>query len=375
MFILYALISRVGIQTRRRRLTVFRRFVGRVTGALTILFTIGLTHGVAAEPVDARDFSQLSLEELLKAEITPINILGTHMHVGGEIMFGYRYSLERFRGNLDGTREVSAAEVFAQGYRLHHTWMDMQMQMIEAMYAPSDRWTIMGMGRFTQMEMGHIEKDGTAFASQSDGVGDTEVTAMYNLLGNPRGLGHRLLIKGGISLPTGAIDKMDSHNGQPPALLEYPMQLGSGTFDLLPGVTYIATTEHWSWGAEALGTVRLGENDRNYSLGDRYQLGAWGHYKITEWLGPSLRLEWRQWGNIQGADAGLNPTTNPAFDPKKQRGQRLDLLAGLHLYVNKGVMRGLRFSTEGGMAVYQDLAGPNLKSDWMINVNLNYVFR
>lgn len=358
----------------------WRNLSSRVACILATLCGTHLPHGHAGEspaPVSPERLrlSQLSLEELLETEITPINVLGSHTHLRGEFMLGYAYSFEHFGGNLDGTHEASAADVFAQGYALHHTWMDMQMQMLEVMYAPRDRWTLMGMSRFTQMSMGHLQKsDGKTFTTKSEGIGDTEVTAMYTLLGNPRGNGHRLLLKGGLSLPTGAIDKTYFHDGSAKHL-EYPMQLGSGTFDLLPGVMYLGSTHLWSWGAEALGTARLGENDRNYRLGDRFQLDAWGHYKITEWLGSSLRLEWKRWGNIHGADPVLVSTVNPAFDPKKQSGERMDFLTGLHLYVNRGPLKGLRFSTEGGTSVYQNLAGPNLKSDWMINVNLNYVFR
>jgi len=32
--------------------------------------------------------------------------------------------------------------------------------------------------------------------------------------------------------------------------LEYPMQLGSGTFALRPGLTYLGQTERWAWVAE-----------------------------------------------------------------------------------------------------------------------------
>jgi hypothetical protein len=47
-------------------------------------------------------------------------------------------------------------------------------------------------------------------------------------------LRHRLLLKGGLGLPTGSIDA--TMDGVP---LEYPMQLGSGTVSLLPGFTYL----------------------------------------------------------------------------------------------------------------------------------------
>lgn len=43
------------------------------------------------------------------------------------------------------------------------------------------------------------------------------------------------------------------------------MQLGSGTYDALPGITYLAQYGQFSWGAQATATIRLGGNDRDYN--------------------------------------------------------------------------------------------------------------
>ena len=315
------------------------------------------------------DFTSLSLEELLQEEITPINVLGSHTHLGGEFMFGYRYSHQHFQGNLSGTREVSGEEVL-QHYRVHHTWMTMEMHMFEMMYAPTDRFTIMGMGHYMDMAMEHLRRDGSKYISESGGFGDVELMALYTVLGNPRGEGHRLVLNAGVSLPTGAID--ETHNG---AALEYPMQLGSGTYDLLPGLTYLGHSESFSWGAQALGRLRTGENSRNYRLGHAYLLDSWVQYKLREWIGPSLRLQWRQWGNIRGSDHALDPMHNAAFDPNLQKGRRLDFLGGLNFYAHQGPLKGFRLSAEAGVPIYQNLAGPNLELDWIVNVGVSYVFR
>lgn len=315
------------------------------------------------------DFTSMSIEQLLDAEITPINVLGSHTHLSGEVMFGYRFSYQRWEGDLEGSREVSMAEVLSR-YPVHHTFMNMSMHMFDVMYAPSDRWTLMAMGHYMEMDMGHMRRNGTEFTSTAAGIGDTELMALYNLLGDPRGGAHRLVLNGGVSFPTGSVDK--TFNG---AQLEYSMQTGSGTYDFLPGLTYLGHSDPWSWGAQAAGRIHTGRNDRDYRFGDSYRLSAWGHYKVTDWFGPSLRLEWNQWGNVVGIDPGLNPATNPAFDPDQQQGRRLDLLGGLNFYVDRGPLKGLRFSAEGGMPVYQNLAGPNLKTDWMVTVGLSYTIR
>ncbi len=70
----------------------------------------------------------------------------------------------------------------------------------------------------------------------------------------------------------------------------------------------------------------------------------------------------------------LDPARNPAFDANKQAGERLDLLAGLNFYVPKGLLKGARFSLEGGVPVYQNILGPNLATDWLITVGCSYTF-
>ena len=122
------------------------------------------------------------------------------------------------------------------------------------------------------------------------------------------------------------------------------MQLGSGTWDFQPGLTYLGESDLWSWGAQVLGTVRAGMNDRDYRLGDRYRLSAWTQYKVTDWFGPSARLDWHGWGNVHGADPAMNPARNPAFDATKQWGERLDFLLGLNFYISKGLLKGNRLS-------------------------------
>jgi hypothetical protein len=70
----------------------------------------------------------------------------------------------------------------------------------------------------------------------------------------------------------------------------------------------------------------------------------------------------------------LNPARNPAFDATKQSGERLDFLAGLNFYLGKGPLKGNRFSIEGGVPLYQNLAGPNMGVNWLITAAWTYTF-
>jgi len=311
---------------------------------------------------------KMSVEELAHTEIVPLNVLGSHTHFQGEWMVGYNFMFMDMRGNLDGTRDVSVSEVL-QKYPVAHTAMSMQMHMFELMYAPTERLTLMAMGQYKLNSMDH-QTTNASFTARSEGFGDSSVMALYQLLGYGRRYGNQLFLNAGLSLPTGAIDAEDLGS-----LLEYSLQLGSGTFDLLPGLTYVGQTEDLVWGAQARGTIRLGENDHEYRLGNAYRINLWSSYRVTDWFGPSVRLDWQQWGNVAGADPALDPLKNPAFDANKQSGRRLDALIGLNFYADRGFLKGHRLSLEAGIPVYQYIAGPNLKADWMATISWSYVFR
>src|SRR5438477_9786027 len=80
------------------------------------------------------------------------------------------------------------------------------------------------------------------------GVSDLQVLALYTVLGSVT-KGHRLIINLGMSFPTGSIDEKNTIMGET-FTLEYPMQLGSGTYDFRPGLTYLGESKKWAWGAE-----------------------------------------------------------------------------------------------------------------------------
>ena len=109
----------------------------------------------------------------------------------------------------------------------------------------------------------------------------------------------------GVSAPTGSIDERGETPAATNVRLPHHMQVGSGTWNVLPGLTYLGQTDAWSWGAQAIGTVRLGENEYDYALGHRVSTTAWFSRRLSESASASLRLGVDRWGNISGADPGL----------------------------------------------------------------------
>lgn len=321
-----------------------------------------------------QDFTKLSLEELLNVEITPINVLGSHTHLRGEKMIGYRYMWSDMGRNRMGTRDITPDDVLKK-YPVAHTGMVMQMHMIDLMYAPTNELSLMVMLPYIQMSMDHINQSGVRFTTHSEGIGDTTLMGLWTFKGDPRQKGNRFVLNTGISLPTGSTSKRAATPSNPSAKLEYEMQLGSGTIDLLPGITYLGESDIWTWGAQFMPVVRLGTNSAHYRLGNEQRVSAWGHYKVSDAIGPSLRLRYLHRDNISGADAELNPATNSAFDPSQQATQRLDLFAGLNIYVPRGKWKGQRLTFEIGHPIYQNVTGIQLGTYWQYNLGWTCTLR
>jgi hypothetical protein len=328
----------------------------------------------------ASDFTGLSLNELYNLDVVQPNVLGGHTHPAGQTMVGYDYMHTHMAGLFEGTREVSPAKVFSEGFGTVHTSMDMDMHMLELMNAPSDRLTLMAMVPYMQMSMEHLKSSGVRFSQSSEGIGDVEAMALVTVWGDIRNCAshcNHLVLNLGMTFPTGSINVKDHANGdpsQPEVLLEYLMQHGSGTFDLRPGITYLGEIDNLSWGAQTMETVRLGRNDHDYRLGNEYRGSAWVSYAFTDWFAPSVRLDGKVWENITGADAGLAKNTTPEARTNLRSGARLDLFGGLNLYAPQGILKGNRLSFEGGIPVYQDLTGPQLGTAWMITLRWSYAF-
>ena len=175
---------------------------------------------------------------------------------------------------------------------------------------------------------------------------------------------HRVILNSALSIPFGDIDERDDTPAAAQAQLPYPMQLGSGTVDFKPGLTYLGQSENWSWGAQGIGTFRIGRNSNDYSLGDRFESTAWLALEISKNLSASFRSAWSVWNNIDGADPLLNPNVVPTADPLLRGGRRVDLGAGLNFLFTDGPLKAFRLAGEFLFPVYENLDGPQLETEW-----------
>ncbi len=309
-----------------------------------------------------------SMTEMMGAPgLVPFDIMTGQ---AGKWMVGYQFMFEKMDGNRDGTSHVSEAKILERFFAAP-TDMTMQMHMGMVMYAPSDKLTLMAMLPYIVKTMNHVTREGTQFIERTSGLGDLELRGLYSLHAR-KDLRHRFLLNAGIGLPTGSINQrmgeVRHHR------LEYPMQLGSGTFSLLPGFTYLGQVLPWGWAADFGSTVRLGRNDNGYRLGNRYQLGV----SIVRQLRHSVSLSAGARGeflrNIRGSDSLLDPTDEPTKDPNMQGGKRLSALFGFTFHPEEGVFKGQHFHLQSEVPVVQSLNGPQLQKRWTIRLGWQLEF-
>ncbi|MFT6489638.1 MAG: hypothetical protein ACJAXQ_000412 [Parvibaculaceae bacterium] len=323
----------------------------------------------------------------------PLGVMGDHMHEAGGWMLSVRAMHMAMDGNLMGSDEVSDAEITAQpnrffgvpgqpaGLRVVPQEMTMDMLMVGGMYAPTDWLTLMVMGMYVEREMSlttYAAMNPSVvvgnFTSKSKGWGDTKVAGLIRLYEEN---GHHIHVNLGVSLPTGSIEEKDEVLTPMGMVMEtrlpYSMQLGSGTYDLEPGITYTGHAGKLGWGSQVKATIRLGENDQDWALGDKWELTGWGSYALADWVSASLRVKAEFEGKIDGIDGSIVLPVQTA-DPDNYGGERVELGAGLNFQVPDGALAGHRFGAEAIVPVYEDRNGIQMQRDWSVMVGWQNAF-
>ena len=307
----------------------------------------------------------------------PLGVMGDHAHSGGEWMLSYRYMGMSTQNLRDGVDAISASDALRH-FTVVPVEMTMQMHMLGAMFAPHDRVTLMAMTSYRDNVM-QMQGDGTHVHShsgndvhrmESSGFGDTTLSGLIPLL---RSQNMVVLLSAGLSIPTGSIE-VEGENG----ILPYPMQLGSGSFELLPGVTFYATRNNWSFGAQTRAAIPVNENSRGYRRAPITSSTLWAAHRRNDWLSVSIRPLFESWGTIGGEVSALNRAMTPTMHPRFQGGARGSLLVGSNLVIPDtlgSLLAGQRFALELRLPIYQHLDGPQMALDWSIVAGWQYAFK
>ena len=322
----------------------------RLLGVLLLLMA---GSAIAQELPD--DLTQLDLEQLLELELIPIDVLGSHIHLRGQWMVGYRFMHMAMEGG----------HVHEADYPVRPEHMRMALHMVEVMYGLTDRLTLMAMLGYQQAAMESRTVQGTRFETSASGPNDLQLAVHYAL--HP-GATHYLVGLLGVQVPLGRVDVRDDTpmgTGQP---LPYPMRPGSGTWDLVLGLTSIHRLGDWNLGVHGDALWRTGTNRYGYRLGHRVHAGAWVTYRVRAWMAWTLHVDAHVLGDVQGHDARLNPAMTPTADPALQGERHLTIQPALNFYVPGGPLKGMRWSVYLDRPLLEAHEGAAMETSWQLTL-------
>ena len=328
-----------------------------------------------------------------KHDVPPAGVMFGHMlNKPGDLMVGYRFMLGRSDGSMmHGDHQVRDQTVVDQGCsdttpcRFTPAYMNMRMHMLDIMYAPTKWMNVMLMPTFMDMDMnlrrlagappagpGIHEHRGIA-GHETGAVSDTYISSLIKLIDIP---GHRVHMNLGFSAPTGKVDielrRMAQIDG---GLIHFGMQLGSGTWDFLPSLTYLGEKNRWSWGAQLSGVKRMEEKNKSgYRLGDIFQATTWGGFDLTHWLTASVRGAYTIQGAVQRDFDSFNARIGPMDFPANYGGQFWDIGLGLNAIIPSGRFAGNRFGFEWIQPVRNDFNGFQLDRKGALAATWSYWF-
>ncbi|MDT8376553.1 MAG: hypothetical protein RQ867_07405 [Mariprofundaceae bacterium] len=322
----------------------------------------------------------------------PMNIPGGGIPETKEFRFKITPTFMRMDGLRNATSSVDPDSLLgmpAMGkFMAVPTSMDMTMLNLSVGYSFTDDFFagIMGMYQDNRMEMKFnapmTAMTGTpGYQMKSNGIADTMLMAKYRLFADdPLIPTSQISLFAGLSLPTGSISERNTTHPlamRQTELLPYGMQLGSGTFDPMLGVTYQGSSSPWWWGVNGIVTGRLYDNNQGYHRGNKVNADAYLMHQVRYDTVLELQLNYEWEGSIhsQASEAlsgasghavkgdPTSPYMTPSWNP--------DNYGGTNLFTTLGVqwqpvpMHILNLQV--GLPLYRNINGPQLERDWRVS--------
>lgn len=293
--------------------------------------------------------------------LAPLGVMGSHTHSKGSWMFSYQLMRMHMQDNLTG-RENIEKEAILEQYMMVPANMNMWMHMLGGMYAVTDKITLMGMLPYVSNQMEMTDRMGMPSKMYSSSPGDVSLTTLYSLYKSHT---QSLQLNLGVSIPTGSINETSSMNHMQHTVevcLPYMMQTGSGTWDVMPSISYMAIHKSLVFGVQGQACLRTGENTRAYRLGNLASLDGWLAYQQNNWLSYSLRLQALKNWEIYGQDKELDPMMSPASNALNSGAEVVNAFVGTNYTIRKGPFEGHRLALQYGVPLYHHLNGIQMLS-------------
>lgn len=323
------------------------------------------------------DLTQLSLAELLAVD------LGRPERTW---QFDYRYSDVHFEGYRNGSEPLSVEDVlFRPGeartttnFPVVPTKMGQRVHLVDVSHDVAPGWRISARVPWVQQRSTHVSivPGFDTFSLETSGFGDISllVTRMSKAPAD-----RTSSVAAGVTLPTGSIEK----RGQTPrgpglTIVPYSMQIGSGTTDLLAGLSHGGSNAHLgrlgqaSWVVSTQARLRMGSNGRGYRLG--HQLTNELQVGVRPWarVWPLAGLTWSMTGRIVGEDPSMTipgpfPYPAPVTNPSLYGGTVVNARVGVEIPLSTQAGRSsarTSLTIQAARRAYAWLHGPQPPESW-----------
>ena len=122
------------------------------------------------------------------------------------------------------------------------------------------------------------------------------------------------------------------------------------------------------------GILRIGENDQDYTLGNKFEATLWGARKITDSLSASAKFDYSSQSKVDGEDTRMMKMMSPALNPNSQGRDITTFGLGLNYYFQDGGLKGHRLAAEWETPLDQKVNGVQLELDSTWTIGWQYAW-
>ncbi len=294
--------------------------------------------------------------------LAPLGIPTAQMLEPGQFQFTYRLNQLTSKGiwyqsdslSYDDTRTLYPVVPISMRNLTHEVSL--------AVAATRDLTLLATLG-YSQRRREQILGDSLRYFTDTNELGDLELTALYNVV---RDGPYRAHLQLGAIAPTGSYDpRVAMPTGTGAGSVSYDLRPGTGVFSVVPGGTFAAQNDFATVGASFEAVIRVGSNKLDYTPGNRFEGSVWAAYRVNEYVSVTARAHYVSWGSMSGVDGDLDPAADPGNETFWGAGRRVDMPLGLTVLLPEGSrFGGNRLSLEWITPISQHYDWLQLGADW-----------
>ena len=319
----------------------------------------------------------------------PIGVMADHYHKKGESMISVRQGYMDMSGNLLDGKSISNSQILAmpnplgdmpENLSVVPTEMDMKMTMIGAMYAPSDRVTLMAMVMSMSKDMTLNSYEPMmgrnligSFSTSSSDISDISLGALIKLQETDTSRWHgEVTVQQSIGDNKAKDVVLTPMGMNMEMILPYGMQAGDDTVKLVLGITNVkALSEKVVWGNQLRGKFVISDND--WSFGDQIELNTWLQYELNKFVSFSSRLKFVHQDKISGSNPMISAPVQTA-NPENYGGREVHFALGVNFLTHILPGKSDRFGLELIKPIQQEKNNLQMDTDYQFILGYQKAF-